>query len=68
MTIDLMQFRDLVPNISKYLTDSHFDGALLKKDPELYYFLFSEKFKDTDQHIDFKKRKKIQLTYLNLVQ
>ena len=51
-----MQIRDLLPNISKYLTDSHFDGALLKKDPELYYFLFSEKFKDTDQYIDFKKK------------
>ena len=54
-----MQIRDLVPNsISKYLTDRQFDGALLKKDPELYYFLFSEKFKDTGQYIDFKKRKK----------
>ena len=56
MTIDLMQIRDLVPNISKYLTDSQFDGKLLKKDPELYFFLFSEKFKDTDQYIAFRKK------------
>ena len=55
MSIDLMQICDLVPNISKYLTDKQFDGGLLKKDPELYFFLFSEKFKDTDQHIDLKK-------------
>ena len=56
MSIDLMQIRDLLPNISKYLTDRQFDGALLKKNPELYCFLFSEKFKDTDQYIDLKKK------------
>ena len=55
---DIMQIRDLVPNISKYLTKSEFVGALFKKILNYIPFCFLKISKIQTNTMTFRKKKK----------